>query len=113
MRLTLLWVLSLVSKVLPMSRLLSTGLINLTVVILLPSIGVPHYTSGRKYCAHRQTPWTYHRPTLVRMIPVSTGTTPLFLGIAILAFFAAIGSDTMWLLQDKIPVVDQTAQAKQ
>ena len=33
--------------------------------------------------------------------------------IANLAFFATIGSNTMWLLQDKIPVVDQSTQLKQ
>ena len=51
--------------------------------------------------------------TLTRMVAAFTATTPSFLGIAILPFYAAIGSDTMYLLQDKIPGVDQKAQAKQ
>ena len=113
MRLTLLWVLSLVSIVSLELRLVSTGLINLTVINLLPSVGVPLLQTTGKCRAHRQTPWTYYRPTIVRMIPVSTGTTPLPLFVVVVPFFSAIGSDRMWLLQDKDPVVDQTTQPKQ
>ena len=47
------------------------------------------------------------------MIVVSIRTTPLPLLFAILSFFAIIGPHKMRLLQDKIPVIDQTAQPQQ
>ena len=110
MCLTFLWVLSLVSKVLTKSQMVSMRITKWTLVILLSLVGVPLLQTSRKCCAHRQTPWTLWTRALLYMIQVSTRTAPLFLEIIILPVFAIIVSDLMWLLQDKSPVVDQTTQ---
>ena len=47
------------------------------------------------------------------MIVTPAGTTPLPLFVVVLPFFVTFWSDTMWLLLDKIPVIDQTTQPKQ